>query len=332
MTTTPVIVDCLKAMMPLNSDDPLKEVGLTNAHLMFIICTDTSKALDGGLRNAIDHTIMNMKPYAIICVDYIRLGYDQEVRAINPIVILITVEEDKVLPIMAQQIVDEVYHHCCIYERADLHVELIEGHREPIGQAGHTRVRVIDDYPHIGCAIGPADHEFLSGTLGGFLSVDGRVMGLTNHHVLFQPDNTKAYLLPTDMDTMPFKGLRVNQPSIGGVKKLIEEYEYRISDLEIQKKAMLSMALSSSNKSKNRVLDLEMSLVKSQMILWQEQLLAGLDIGSVVASSGLPSIPYESTNPRLDWAVFAVDEMARGLPVKSLVNKARLSLLRRSMK
>lgn len=68
--------------------------------------------LDQGLRDKILSVLSTMSPPRWISVDYLRLGYDKEVPKNNPVVVLITVEEDQVSRPEAQRIVDTLFEEC----------------------------------------------------------------------------------------------------------------------------------------------------------------------------------------------------------------------------
>lgn len=53
-----------------------------------------------------------MRPCAWVSVHYVRLGYDNEVETNNPVVALITVEENRVSSTEGQRIVDAVTEEC----------------------------------------------------------------------------------------------------------------------------------------------------------------------------------------------------------------------------
>jgi hypothetical protein len=66
------------------------------------LCTQ----LDQGLRQNIRQVLASMQPCRWISVDYVRLGYDHEVEANNPVVAWVTVEENQAPLVEAQRIVD----------------------------------------------------------------------------------------------------------------------------------------------------------------------------------------------------------------------------------
>lgn len=68
--------------------------------------------LDRGLRQSIRQVLASMQPCQWISVDYVRLGYDREAEANNPVVAWVTVEENQVPLIEAQRIVDALAQEC----------------------------------------------------------------------------------------------------------------------------------------------------------------------------------------------------------------------------
>jgi hypothetical protein len=53
-----------------------------------------------------------MSPCRWISVDYLRIGYDDNVEQNNPVVVLVTVEEGQVPRAEAQRIVDALAQEC----------------------------------------------------------------------------------------------------------------------------------------------------------------------------------------------------------------------------
>jgi hypothetical protein len=50
------------------------------------------------------------------------------------------------------------------------------------------------EYPHIGASIA-LDGSTSVGTLGGYVQIDGEIMGITNHQVPFSPYRIEAFPL-----------------------------------------------------------------------------------------------------------------------------------------
>jgi hypothetical protein len=68
--------------------------------------------LDSGLRDNIRNVLATMSPCRWISVDYLRIGYDDNVEQNNPVVVLVTVEEGQVPRAEAQRIVDALAQDC----------------------------------------------------------------------------------------------------------------------------------------------------------------------------------------------------------------------------
>lgn len=72
--------------------------------------------------------------------------------------------------------------------RVDLHdveVEIKEGRRSRASSSGPKNLPSPTQYPLIGASISTQNDLGPIGTLGGYVIVDGEVMGLTSHHVAF---------------------------------------------------------------------------------------------------------------------------------------------------
>jgi hypothetical protein len=63
--------------------------------------------LEGGLGDRVLEILFTMEPPKWISTNYFRIGYD-EVEKNNPIVLMTSVERNKVLPAEAQRIVDAI--------------------------------------------------------------------------------------------------------------------------------------------------------------------------------------------------------------------------------
>jgi hypothetical protein len=70
------------------------------------------RKLNEGLNENILRVLAIMRPCAWVSVHYVRLGYDNEVETNNPVVALITVEENRVSSTEGQRIVDAVTEEC----------------------------------------------------------------------------------------------------------------------------------------------------------------------------------------------------------------------------
>jgi hypothetical protein len=68
--------------------------------------------LVNGLRDNIRNVLATMSPCKWISVDYLRIGYDDNVEQNNPVVILVTVEQDHVPRAEGQRIVDALAEEC----------------------------------------------------------------------------------------------------------------------------------------------------------------------------------------------------------------------------
>jgi hypothetical protein len=71
-------------------------------------CHPLKQKLQGGLRENIRGVLATMNPCVWSTVDYLRLGYDEEVEKNNPVVAFITVDKDRLSHVEAQRIVDTI--------------------------------------------------------------------------------------------------------------------------------------------------------------------------------------------------------------------------------
>ena len=68
--------------------------------------------LDQGLRAKILDVLATMTPCKWISVDYVRMGYDKDVERNNPVIALVTVEEDQLSKVEAKRVVDAIAEEC----------------------------------------------------------------------------------------------------------------------------------------------------------------------------------------------------------------------------
>ncbi|KAL2062791.1 hypothetical protein VTL71DRAFT_5863 [Oculimacula yallundae] len=295
-------------------DDPYGTSGKVPAVKdMFVITNKTLQAaVTRERRNKVLGVLSTMKPKCWIAVDYVRVGYSKK-SSENPAVILITVEEDKLPHKEAGRLVDEISK---VFLGFDFEVEIMEGRRDGFMADKEDEDEVETDklvepplppisYPHVGSSIGLSrkykDIKTGTGTLAGFLQIDGTIYGLTNHHVVFGTDRKEAF--PTNEEERTRTTLVVNQPSTGDLESLKLRVNIRIKNFErLQAKKELSES------DKKKLNELKTSLAEYNT--WTED---KCQLGTIWKTSGVRLSSKTSTGHqhRMDWALINLENPGR---------------------
>lgn len=163
--------------------------------------------------------------------------------------------------------------------RVDLHdveVEIKEGRRSRASSSGPKNLPSPTQYPLIGASISTQNDLGPIGTLGGYVIVDGEVMGLTSHHVAF---GNRLQAFPTAEEETSGITYTCSQPA----KK----------DLNVRIKWLEGERL----KTRADILRIDADL--EELRLWTPDRCV---LGKVWKSSGI-----RARNGQLDWALIKLD-------------------------
>jgi hypothetical protein len=165
-------------------------------------------------------------------------------------------------------------------------------------------------YPHIGSSIARKGSEGV-GTLGGYVQIDGEIMGITNHHVAF---GSRLEAFPTAEGESSGVTCEMLQPAERDLHDSITSYEEELDAVtgeHIQEPT-------SSREAKITKLQLQLEELKS----WKPEMCL---LGSVWKTSGVRArIAEKPLRFRLDWALIKLDNTSRFPDPKNLVNKVKI--------
>lgn len=265
--------------------------------------------LDQGLRQNIRQVLASMKPCRWISVDYVRLGYDHEVEINNPVVVWVTIEENQVTLVEAQRIVDVMAQECRRAGLPDVEVEMTEGRRttnEDIIWGEQFPMPI--QYPYIGSSIARKGSEGV-GSLGGYVQIDGEIMGITNHRVAFE---SRLEAFPTTEEESSQVAYEMLQPAERDLLDHITSYKDELDELiktQIQKKP------TSSREEKIKKFQLQLEELTS----WRPEMCL---LGSVWKTSGVRTRSSEKPlRCGFNWALIKLGNPSRFPDPTNLVNK-----------
>lgn len=281
--------------------------------------------LDAGLRDTILGILATMNPRKWISVDYLRIGYEKGVAQNNPVVTLITVDKDEVPLAEAQRVVDAIAEECKKVDLPDVEVEVMEGQRSTSASADQeyddmafdnpsANQPILDPtlYPLIGSSIAISRKEKVltgRGTLGGYVLVDGVIMGLTNHQVAFGDSRLEAF--PTAGEEISRASYHFMQPAEGDLEERKDDHEIRLQTLKDFQAAKNSTAYNS-----------EMSSISTSLAKLELWTLEKCVLGTVWRSSGIRAREgIENRRFRLDWALIWLDNPERFSEPDGFVNE-----------
>jgi hypothetical protein len=203
-----------------------------------------------------------------------------------------------------EQCTDTVY-------REDLHdvdAEIMEGSRVEFADNDTEPIPRTEDYPLVGSSLAISrDHADIfsgTGTLGGYVLVDGKCYALTNNHVVFG-DKKSAYSADDEPETAQ---ITIMQPSE-------KDLEARIAGLERQIEDQMETPD-----------PLNKDLVKHYENLldhYKKRQADGIVFGRVWRSSGIrvDEQAQKGRRHRLDWALIEPHNPKRIVDTKKLVNQ-----------
>lgn len=278
--------------------------------------------LANGLRDRIRNVLAQLKIGTWISVNYLRIGYDGRVWKNNPVTVLVTVVKDQVSYAEAQWVVDNLVEECRRFDLHDVEVEVMEGERATKVSSGdddddsikHEILPFPVDYPHIGAAIQVSSDDtglYECGTLGGYVQVDGQVMGLTNNHVAVGTGRVEAY--PTTDEKITGKSYTCYQPAEGDLDDLIKSVKSTREELRRIQEKQRDMNLTDGQ---IKSLDTNLEMLQS----WTPAPKRAL--GKVWRSSGIRARDGPKYRRfRLDWALIKLDNPDRFSAGDKFANK-----------
>ncbi|CZR61607.1 uncharacterized protein PAC_11504 [Phialocephala subalpina] len=175
-----------------------------------------AQKLEHGLRVQILQILVSINPNKWISLDFLSIGYD-EVAKNNPVVILVSVEKDQVSLREGKRIVGLIERACAEASLFDVEPEIIEGHRchNPGLREWEALPYRQPDIPLVGSSIALSgeNHNIKVGTgsLGGYVLVDGKKYGLTCHHVCFGRNRMESY--PSRSEAASATKYKIGQPA-----------------------------------------------------------------------------------------------------------------------
>ena len=168
------------------------------------------------------------------------------------------------------------------------------------------------EYPHIGASI-VLDGSTAVGTLGGYIQIDGEIMGITNHYVPFGEFRVEAF--PSAEEGSSGKTYTFLQPADVDLQRRIEDCE---AEIRLNTQRQFTMGYSSSRAEDIKKHQSEIEKLKS----WTPERSI---LGTVWKTSGLRARKAEIKRRfRLDWALIKLVNPERFKDPKNFVNKVRI--------
>jgi hypothetical protein len=170
-------------------------------------------------------------------------------------------------------------------------------------------------YPHIGSSIARKSSETI-GTLGGYIQIDGEIMGITNHHVVFGSGlDARLEAFPNAAEESSGVTYEMFQPAECDLHASIESYKAELDALTIEQ----IQEPSSRRKAKIEKLQIQLEELRS----WKPERCL---LGSVWKTSGVRARATEKPlRFRLDWALIKLGNTLRFLDPKNLANKVKIT-------
>ena len=210
----------------------------------------------------------------------------------------------------------------------DVEVEVIEGQRSTSASADQecddmafgnpSAIQPILDptqYPLIGSSIAISRKEKVSaghGTLGGYVLVDGVIMGLTNHHVAVGDSRVEAF--PIVKEEISRASYHFMQPAEGDLEERKDDHVTRLQTLKDFQAAKNSIAY-----------DSEMSSISTSLAKLELWTLEKCVLGTVWRSSGIRAREgIKNRSFRLDWALIWLDNPKRFSEPDRFVNEVKI--------
>lgn len=159
------------------------------------------------------------------------------------------------------------------------------------------------EYPLLGSSIGRSKKlhgPSGTGTLGGYISVDGEIMAITNHHVVFGAFRMEAY--PSAKEETDKTTYTILQPSENDLDAQIERLNFRMGRLKEDEKGPTAYG----NEKE------EMAEVTSELRDLGKWTHEKSIIGSVWNSSGIRVREVDKPGRfRMDWALLKLNNASR---------------------
>lgn len=193
----------------------------------------------------------------------------------------------------------------------------MEGHpATPYDDTGE-QLPIPSAYPYPGASIAmssqhkSADIPCGSGTLGGYLEVGGKVMGLTCHHVLFGNDRMVPF--PTDQEKAAAATYTAMQPSERDLEERLSQLDRAIRDFEQLK----------GQYNEKRRQD-ALAVIHDEANAFKKWTPEASVLGHVGQTSGC-RVRTAASGPhcRLDWGLIELDNPQRFVGPDTFENKVR---------
>ena len=181
-------------------------------------------------------------------------------------------------------------------------------------------------YPHIGSSIGRKDSEAI-GTLGGYVQIDGEIMGITNHHVAI---GTRLEAFPTAEEELSGVTFEILQPAERDLHTRIASCEVDLEEELNEATAKRKKEPTSSYEVENKELQIQKRQIRLKELEIQLKELRSWTpercvLGSVWKTSGLRAREAEKFRCfRLDWALIKLSNTSRFQDPKNLVNEVKM--------
>jgi hypothetical protein len=192
----------------------------------------------------------------------------------------------------------------------------MEGRRAGPSESSWDDERLPDStkYPRVGASIAiSSKHSALKvgcGTLGGYVLIDGKVMGLTNHHVAFGESRLEAF--PTADEASTGVSYSFLQPAEVDLEARINYLEDRRQILIDDQKTMEDTSLQAA-----KISTIAIELEKLRLLTPETSVL-----GKVWRSSGLRARDgAKNRRFRLHWALIELENPGRFTEQEKFVNE-----------
>jgi hypothetical protein len=196
-----------------------------------------------------------------------------------------------------------------------MEVEVMEGQRTtPYGWTSEAEpLPTPEKYPYVGASIAMSSkHGNISGvssTLAGYIQVDKKVVGLTNHCVLFGDRPMNAF--PTEQEAAAGVSYTILHPAERDLKD-------RVRDLKRHRRGLVEQQTKREDPSLNTA---RISLVDRELADLQPWTYDASVLGRVWRSSGLRARSAPGLKCRLDWALIELENPQRFTGPQTFVNE-----------
>lgn len=187
---------------------------------------------------------------------------------------------------------------------------MTEGRRTTDKDLFQVRVLPPVQYPHIGSSVARKDSEAVVSTLGGYVQIDGEIIGVTNHHVAV---GSRLEAFPTAEEESSKVTYDILQPAKRDLDELISHRDELLE--ESIEEGVRNATSSSESTIKERQIQLD------ELKSWTPERCL---LGRVRKTSGLRARAAENPHRfRFDWALIKLGNASRFPDHKNLVNQVK---------